>query len=154
MPGKHGTPGAPGRDGRDGRDGREGGKGDQGLQGKTGPQGPPGDKGPAGVKGEEGAKGETGAQGPPGQIWQLGPMPFKNWKECAWKNLNDGKDSGLIKVSCAFAIDQHALIKFTNNIEHAAAIVRKAFCLPSADTKGHLWLLRALLYYEFLYIEA
>jgi len=26
-------------------------------------------------------------------------MPFKNWKECAWKNLNDGKDNGLIKAS-------------------------------------------------------
>ena len=24
-----------------------------------------------------------------------------NWKECAWKNINDGKDTGLIK-SCSF----------------------------------------------------
>ena len=134
MHGKHGTPGARGRDGRDGRDGV---KGDQGLQGKTGPQGPPGDKGPAGVKGEEGAKGETGAQGPPGQKWELGPMLFKNWKECAWKNLDDPKDSGLIKVSRAFAIDQHTIIKFTHNIEHAAAIFQKAFCLLNADTKEH-----------------
>ena len=124
MPGKHGTPGASGRDGRDGRDGA---KGDQGLQGKTGPQGPPGDKGPAGVKGKEGAKGEPGAQGPPGQIWELGPMPFKNWKECVWKNVNDNRDSGLIKVSRAFAIDRHKIIKFAPNQEHAAAIFRKAF---------------------------
>ena len=135
MHGKHGTPGAPGRDGRDGRDGA---KGDQGLQGKTGPQGPPGDKGPAGVKGEEGAKGETGAQGPPGQKWELRPMPFKNWKECVWKNLNDGKDNGLIKVSRAFAIYRHTIIKFTQNIEHAAAIFQKAFCLPSANTNKQL----------------
>ena len=71
------------------------------MQGKTGPQGPPGDKGPAGVKGEEGAKGERGAQGPSGQKGEPGPMPFKNWKECVWKNVNDGKDNGLIKVSCA-----------------------------------------------------
>ena len=92
------------------------------MQGKTGPQGPPGDKGPAGVKGEEGAKGEPGAQGPPGQKGELDPMPFKNWKECVWKNLNDGKDSGLIKVSRAFAIDRHTVIKFTHNMEHAAAI--------------------------------
>ena len=92
------------------------------MQGKTGPQGPPGDKGPAGVKGEEGAKGETGAQGPPGQNRELGPMPFKNWKECVWINLNDGKDNGLIKVSRAFAIDRHTIITFTHNIEHAAAI--------------------------------
>ena len=124
MPGKHGTPGASGRDGRDGRDGA---KGDQGLQGKTGPQGPPGDKGPAGVKGKEGAKGEPGAQGPSGQIWELGPMPFKNWKECVWKNVNDNRDSGLIKVSRAFAIDRHKIIKFAPNQEHAAAIFRKAF---------------------------
>ena len=132
MHGKHGTPGVPGRDGRDGRDGREGAKGDQGLQGKTGPQGPPGDKGPAGVKGEEGAKGETGAQGSRGQKGEPGPMLFKNWKECAWKNLNDGKDSGLIKVSRAFAIDRHTIIKFTHNIQH------KAFCLPSANTNKQL----------------
>ena len=135
MPGKHGTPGAPGRDGRDGRDGA---KGHQGLQGKTGPQGPPGDKGPAGVKGKVGAKGESGSQGPPGQIWELGPMLFKNWKECVWKNLNDGKDSGLIKVSGAFAIDRHTMIKFAPNIQYAAAIFRKAFCLPSADTNKQL----------------
>ena len=127
MPGKHGTPGAPGGDGRDGRDGRDGGKGDQGLQGKTGPQGLPGDKGPAGVKGKEGTKGEPGAQGPPGQIWELGPMPFKNWKECVWKNLNDNRDSVLVKVSRVFAIDRHKIIKFAPNIEHAAAIFRKAF---------------------------
>ena len=127
MPGKHGTPGAPGGDGRDGRDGRDGGKGNQGLQGKTGPQGLPGDKGPAGVKEKEGTKGEPGAQGPPGQIWELGPMPFKNWKECVWKNLNDNRDSGLVKVSRVFSIDQHKIIKFAPNIEHAAAIFRKAF---------------------------
>ena len=96
------------------------------MQGKTGPQGPPGDKGPAGVKGEEGAKGETGAQGPPGQIMEFGPMPFKSWKECVWKNVNDGKDSGLIKVSRAFATDRHKIIKFTLNIDHAAAIFQKA----------------------------
>ena len=31
---------------------------------------------------------------------QLGiTMSYKNWKECAWKNLNDKKDHGLIKVS-------------------------------------------------------
>ena len=27
-----------------------------------------------------------------------GLMPHKNWKECAWKDLNDDKDNGLIKV--------------------------------------------------------
>ena len=93
MHGKHGSPGAPGRDGRDGRDGA---KGDQGLQGKTGPQGPPGDMGPAGVKGQ---KGEPGTQDPALQNGILGLMPFKNWKECVWKDLNEGKDNGLIQVT-------------------------------------------------------
>ena len=52
-------------------------------------------------------------------------MPFKNWKECAWKNLNDDKDSGLVKVSRVFAIDRHKIMKFIHNIEHAAAIFQK-----------------------------
>ena len=25
-------------------------------------------------------------------------MPPKNWKECVWRNLNDGKDNGLVQV--------------------------------------------------------
>ena len=87
--------------GRDGRDGREGPKGDPGSPGKTGP------REPAGVNGKDGAKGEPGAQGPPGPKGERGQsghpgnpglMPFKYWKECAWKDLNDDKDSGLIKV--------------------------------------------------------
>ena len=55
--------------------------------------------GPAGITGQKGAQGDPGFQGPPGQKGELGPMAFKNWKECAWKNLNDGKDNGLIKAS-------------------------------------------------------
>ena len=64
--------------------------------------------GPAGVNGKDGAKGEPGVQGPPGPKGERGQsghpgnpglMPFKNWKECAWKNLNDEKDHGLIKVN-------------------------------------------------------
>ena len=91
----HGLPG------RDGRDGREGAKGDPGSPGKTGP------RGPAGVNGKDGAKGEPGVRGPPGPKGERGQtghpgnpglMPFKNWKECAWKDLNDDKDNGLIKV--------------------------------------------------------
>ena len=85
--------------GRDGRDGREGAKGDPGS---------PGPRGPAGVNGKDGAKGEPGVQGPPGPKGERGQsghpgnpglMPFKNWKECAWNKLNDGKDKGLIKVN-------------------------------------------------------
>ncbi|XP_020623543.1 collagen triple helix repeat-containing protein 1-like [Orbicella faveolata] len=92
IPGMHGKPGSPGAPGRDGRDGRDGAKGDEGSSGKTGPQGPPGTPG---INGKNGAKGEPGIQGPPGL------MSYKNWKECAWKDLNDGKDNGLIK-DCVF----------------------------------------------------
>ncbi|XP_068717722.1 collagen triple helix repeat-containing protein 1-like isoform X1 [Montipora capricornis] len=110
IPGMHGKPGSPGLPGRDGRDGREGAKGDQGQPGKAGPQGPRGVVGPDGADGKDGAKGERGVQGPPGQKGERGEsgasgapgvMAFKNWKECAWKNINDGKDHGLIK-DCVF----------------------------------------------------
>ena len=110
----HGKPGSPGAPGRDGRDGRDGAKGDQGSSGKTGPQGP---LGTPGINGKNGIKGEPGVQGPPGRKGQRGEsagsglavspgvMSYKNWKECAWKNLNDGKDHGLIKVSL-FSVEQ------------------------------------------------
>ena len=90
--------------GRDGRDGRDGAKGDQGIAGNVGPQGLPGVIGPAGATGKDGAKRDLGAQGPPGQKGERGEpgnpamMPFKNWKECAWKNVNDDRDNALIKV--------------------------------------------------------
>ena len=94
IPGMHGKPGSPGAPGRDGRDGRDGAKGDQGSPGKTGPQGPPGTPG---SDGKDGAKGEPG---PPGEDGGGAPgaIASRNWKECVWNNLNDGKDHGLIKV--------------------------------------------------------
>jgi len=59
--------------------------------------------GPAGPPGLQGIKGETGVQGPRGQKGESGDVPpglmsHRNWKECAWKNLNEEKDNGLIKV--------------------------------------------------------
>ena len=60
--------------------------GRDGVKGDRGPVGPPGPKGPPGLKGSQGTKGEQ-AQAPP-----------KNWKQCAWNSLNDGRDYGLIKV--------------------------------------------------------
>ncbi|XP_068717751.1 collagen triple helix repeat-containing protein 1-like [Montipora capricornis] len=86
IPGMHGKPGSPGFPGRDGRDGRDGPRGDQGRTGAAGVQGPPGQKG---------ERGETGATVAPGV------MAFKNWKECAWNNINDGRGNGLIK-DCVF----------------------------------------------------
>lgn len=62
--------------------GRQGPPGPHVTQGSTGPAGPPGAKGEAG---------EKGAQGPPGTL-------EGHWKQCVFKNLNDGKDTGLIVV--------------------------------------------------------
>ena len=45
-------------------------------------------KGDAGDKGSQGA---PGLRGPPGALGG-------NWKQCVFKNLNEGKDTGLIKV--------------------------------------------------------
>ena len=57
---------------------------------KKAPSGPPGDKGPMGPKGEQGTQGPKGDPG-------LQAMP-KNWKQCAWKDINEGKDYGMINV--------------------------------------------------------
>ena len=95
IPGRNGKPGHPGAPGRAGHNGA---KGDPG---KNGTHGPPGTiKGQPGINGMNGAKGKPGAQGPPGQTGQRGipGMSYKNWKECAWKNLNNDRDYGLIKV--------------------------------------------------------
>jgi len=51
-----------------------------------------------GPPGLQGAKRQSGVQGPDGTP---GVMSHKNWKECAWKDLNDNKDNGLIK-DCVF----------------------------------------------------
>ena len=63
-------------------------KGDKGHEGSRGSSGPPGIKG---VKGEQGSKGEKG------EIVNSA-VSQTNWKQCVWKNLNDGRDSGKIKV--------------------------------------------------------
>ena len=55
--------------------------------------------GSAGPPGPQGTKGETGVRGPRG-YGTSGLMSFyKNWKECAGKDLNDDKEHGLIKVN-------------------------------------------------------
>ncbi|XP_078368065.1 collagen triple helix repeat-containing protein 1-like [Oculina patagonica] len=101
QPGTHGKPGSPGIPGRDGRDGRDG---NQGTPGRTGPMGLPGLQGPKGehgVQGPSGQKGERGETGTSAIFATPGLVSYKNWKECAWKNLDDDKDNGLIK-DCMF----------------------------------------------------
>ena len=58
------------------------------MKGSRGNNGPPGIKG---VKGEQGSKGEKG------EIVNSA-VSQTNWKQCMWKNLNDDRDSGKIKV--------------------------------------------------------
>ena len=80
--------------------------------------------GPAGPPGLQGIKGETGVQGPRGQKGERGDvatglMSHKNWKECVWKNLNDDKDNGLIKV-IDFLKNAKSFLKLT---EHELALL-------------------------------
>lgn len=132
IPGIHGKPGTPGLPGRDGRDGRDGAKGDQGTPGSTGPQGPPGPNGSPGIDGKDGAKGEPGVQGPPGPKGEPGPMSYKNWKECVWKNINDDKDSGLVKVS-----GSHVMISCLNHSPCKVATSVRALALTIVHCEGN-----------------
>ena len=71
--------------------------------GPKGPQGPSGSAGSPGNKGDTGARGSQGPPGPKGDPGSFG----RNWKHCVFNNLNDGRDSGLIKVKTQLAaIDQ------------------------------------------------
>ena len=72
------------KDGRDGRDGRDGLNGVNGSDGKNGKDG---------INGLDGKDGKNGKDGKPGEV------VHKNWKECAWNNLNDFKDVGLVEVN-------------------------------------------------------
>lgn len=95
APGVPGVPGVPGYNGRDG------------PKGEKGPAGPPGDKGPMGPKGEQ------GTQGPKGDP-SLQAMP-KNWKQCAWKNINEGKDNGMIKECTFNKLSENSALKVEFN---------------------------------------
>ncbi|KAL9975776.1 hypothetical protein ACROYT_G012970 [Oculina patagonica] len=85
-----GIPGIPGSPGPAGPVGMAGPPGNKGGDGPEGPQGPPGEKGDAGGQGGQGPVGPAGPQGPPGPLGGT-------WKQCVFKNLNDGKDIGLIR---------------------------------------------------------
>ena len=78
----------------------------------TGPVGPPGLQGPrgeTGIQGPSGQKEERGENGTSGFPEASGLVSYKNWKECAWNNLDDPKDNGLIKViflgACVYQVN-------------------------------------------------
>ena len=68
-----------------------------GRRGVPGPKGATGLSGPTGARESRGEKGTEGRPGPPGPKGADGLL-LKNWKQCVYKNLNDDKDTGLIKV--------------------------------------------------------
>ncbi|XP_015753054.1 PREDICTED: collagen alpha-1(XVII) chain-like [Acropora digitifera] len=103
IPGPAGPAGAAGSHGNRGPEGPmgpRGSKGDEGAQGRRGFQGATGLSGPTGARGDRGEKGARGPQGPPGPRGADGLL-VKNWKQCVYKDLNDQRDSGLIK-ECLF----------------------------------------------------
>ncbi|KAL9975628.1 hypothetical protein ACROYT_G012811 [Oculina patagonica] len=118
--GPAGITGSPGPQGSTGPRGDKGDAGKQGSEGPPGPKGPPGtlgsqgSRGPAGPRGAKGDAGKKGSQGPPGSQGAPGVLG-SNWKQCVFKNLNDGKDTGLIK-ECVFKklSDKTALRVFWN----------------------------------------
>lgn len=84
-----------------------------GTPGAKGGQGPVGAPGKMGPKGPQGPKGEQGTQ-----------APQRNWKQCAWKNLNDGRDYGLIK-DCVFtklASDTALKVEYNGDLRIAGCL--------------------------------
>lgn len=109
MPGMPGIPGPQGPSGRDGTKGQTGDKGSRGMlgqKGERGNEGPRGKSGPPGMMRMKGASGIVGDQGVKGDKGEKGEsvtgpssaVSQTNWKQCVWKNLNDDRDSGKIKV--------------------------------------------------------
>ena len=95
IPGIPGSPGPAGPAGVAGSPGPRGQAGDKGEAGTLGTPGSTGREGPQGIKGDAGDKGSQGAPGPQGLPGTLG----SNWKQCVFKNLNDDRDIGLVKVN-------------------------------------------------------
>ena len=106
LKGAQGPPGPPGPTGKRGKAGA------RGNQGPPGPKGPQGSSGPPGSRGNKGDTGARGIQGPPGPKGALGSA-VRNWKQCVFKNLGDGKDSGLIKVNAQLQNDKPKTIIIT-----------------------------------------
>jgi hypothetical protein len=75
--------------GRDGRDGRDGTDGKDGKDGKNGHNG---------LNGKDGTDGRDGKNGINGLNGKNGKNAVRNWRQCAWKNVNDGKDNGIVKT--------------------------------------------------------
>ena len=101
--GPRGVKGDEGPRGKQGLPGPKGGTGSTGPGGPLGSKGDPGPPGPKGAQGPSGQAGKKGDTGPPGSQGPSGPKGdsgyfARNWKQCVFKDLADGRDSGLVKV--------------------------------------------------------
>ncbi|XP_066936544.1 collagen triple helix repeat-containing protein 1-like [Clytia hemisphaerica] len=96
--------GRDGRNGRNGVDGVDGRNGIDGFCGKHGINGTNGIDGKDGRNGKDGKDGRNGKDGKNGRDGRDGKdiTRKRNWKECAWDNISDGRDNGLIKT-CSFS---------------------------------------------------
>ena len=55
-------------------------------------------KGRDGKDGRDGRDGRDGKDGESCSVSEVQQAVEKNWKECAWNKIEDGRDYGLIKV--------------------------------------------------------
>ena len=56
-------------------------------------------RGKDGIDGKKGIDGVNGTNGVDGKDGKDGKDFTRNWKQCAWNKINDGRDSGIVKVS-------------------------------------------------------
>ena len=136
--GKQGLPGPKGGTGSTGPAGLLGSKGDAGPPGSQGPPGPKGPQGPSGQAGKKGDTGPPGSQGPSGPKRTPGSFA-RNWKQCVFKNLADGRDSGLIKVkaklSSEYKVRQY-LSFISNDRISLEGLVRKSAWIRTGGPCG------------------
>lgn len=68
-----------------------------------------------------GSPGSPGSQGPPGPQGPAGPPGLpgsteRNWKQCVYKHLVEGKDKGLIVVSLEWEIIRNCKLMIYNHL--------------------------------------
>lgn len=126
--GKQGLNGKPGKDGLNGKNGKDGLNGKPGEDGKNGIDGRDGSNG---APGKDGLNGKDGKDGIDGKDGNNGNEPSKkNWKECAWNHVNDGKDSGEIK---------HCLFKKNSIKSYLKVVVSSNMRIVNCDNCCKRW---------------
>jgi len=131
LNGKPGKDGLNGKNGKDGLNGKPGEDGKNGIDGRDGSNGAPGKDGLNGKDGKDGIDGKDGKDGIDGKDGNDGNEPSKkNWKECAWNHVNDGKDSGEIK---------HCLFKKNSIKSYLKVVVSSNMRIVNCDNCCKRW---------------